>query len=389
MVAGLLAAADAASAPSSDPAGTESPLLEPDRVLITDPGVYVHRIALSPDGRTAVAAVELKSMNLWAVAAHFWPEALGGLIVLLCLWALRRALRGGMAPGEEHCRRCLYPLRGLTAPRCPECGLELTPGNRRVAGSRVVPVALAGFVAAFTAGYYGLYRDDFTRRGPFSEWFSWEFGRAYEWMKDTRLAWSPYLVERSAIVELDMETGATTRVIIRSERADRSWGSEVAALLVSPDGGSFFRLVFKTVTQHDRMTGAESARMPGRPQYAPFALSWVDGGRRIAVDDWFGMDPTSLWDPRTNEVDPAVRTSFASTGQVSPPVQPWKRPSWEVRHENRVKRAGRYAVRPSLLCRLEDGCASFDGRRIALVDADRRTIFVLDTSEHAEELRVK
>lgn len=32
-------------------------------------------------------------------------------------------------PDAARCRRCQYPLRGLTEPRCPECGREFDPEN--------------------------------------------------------------------------------------------------------------------------------------------------------------------------------------------------------------------------------------------------------------------
>jgi hypothetical protein len=32
---------------------------------------------------------------------------------------------------EAYCRRCFYPLRGLTTPRCPECGAAFDPSNPR------------------------------------------------------------------------------------------------------------------------------------------------------------------------------------------------------------------------------------------------------------------
>jgi hypothetical protein len=37
-------------------------------------------------------------------------------------WLLTRWLGGSHADGELHCRKCGYILRGISEPRCPECG---------------------------------------------------------------------------------------------------------------------------------------------------------------------------------------------------------------------------------------------------------------------------
>jgi hypothetical protein len=39
--------------------------------------------------------------------------------IVIALWI---ALRGRPFPSETRCRKCGYILRGITEPRCPECG---------------------------------------------------------------------------------------------------------------------------------------------------------------------------------------------------------------------------------------------------------------------------
>jgi hypothetical protein len=45
------------------------------------------------------------------------------LVVVLGIYGLLTRWLGGRLPdGELHCRRCDHILRGLSEPRCPECG---------------------------------------------------------------------------------------------------------------------------------------------------------------------------------------------------------------------------------------------------------------------------
>lgn len=56
-----------------------------------------------------------------------------GLLGLAALAIGRRGLRVGDAP---HCRRCNFDLSGLTADRCPECGLDITTPRNTLRGAR-------------------------------------------------------------------------------------------------------------------------------------------------------------------------------------------------------------------------------------------------------------
>ena len=44
--------------------------------------------------------------------------------IVLAVYGLltRRYYKSKGQDGETHCRKCNYILRGLTEPRCPECG---------------------------------------------------------------------------------------------------------------------------------------------------------------------------------------------------------------------------------------------------------------------------
>ena len=49
--------------------------------------------------------------------------ALVGILVAACVYQLMTAHFGpGSAEGETRCRKCGYILRGISEPRCPECG---------------------------------------------------------------------------------------------------------------------------------------------------------------------------------------------------------------------------------------------------------------------------
>ena len=61
-----------------------------------------------PDGRFAMMA-DLVVVSVLAVR---------GVVVGIVLYAHLRAPGGG----QTRCRKCGYILRGLTEPRCPECG---------------------------------------------------------------------------------------------------------------------------------------------------------------------------------------------------------------------------------------------------------------------------
>ncbi|MCC7343272.1 MAG: hypothetical protein IT170_19490 [Bryobacterales bacterium] len=109
----------------------------------------------SPDGTTLYAVGEVQAINLWEMLAYYWPE-IGGTIVaitvLLFLIVLRRVLRTPRLPGQPHCRRCNYCLKGAASDRCPECFTPTkSPRRGRTTRRRLLPLSL--LTAIMLVGY--------------------------------------------------------------------------------------------------------------------------------------------------------------------------------------------------------------------------------------------
>jgi hypothetical protein len=364
-----------------------APLLPPAAVLTADDGVRIYQIALSPDGSTAVASVELNTVNLWAVAVYYGPEAAAGIVALLLVLYLRRVLRDKSVVGQEHCRRCFYQLRGLAGDRCPECGTELTAANRVVGRRKLVRLLVSTTCLAVLTGWYCLYSGDLPRKGRVSEWLGWESAWAYERAKGGTFGWVPYLIERTAVVELDMTDGSVRRVIRRSERG--SWEWQLDDLIVANDGGSFFTLRCGNtanggIRQYDAESGSQRrlfvSALPearaieqldlvdsGRTLVLPIT-SYVMGGKyyssyaEIALGAWDVHDgaPIARGPGLTRD---ALASSCAEASYA------------------RIRIVGAHTAGAA------DLSVSADGRRVAVLAPDRRTIHVLDTSEFADQLR--
>jgi uncharacterized paraquat-inducible protein A len=60
----------------------------------------------------------------WITNASAVFAALPIVLVAFVAWGVsfRLLSRGRLADGETRCRKCHYILRGITEPRCPECG---------------------------------------------------------------------------------------------------------------------------------------------------------------------------------------------------------------------------------------------------------------------------
>jgi hypothetical protein len=63
--------------------------------------------------------VHIPSLLVWIDLMWVAPS----MLLTLVTWVLLSRLQAGMqADGETHCRKCNHILRGLSEPRCPECG---------------------------------------------------------------------------------------------------------------------------------------------------------------------------------------------------------------------------------------------------------------------------
>jgi hypothetical protein len=137
----------------------------------------------SEDGRDLYVFMMSRRVNAWALMVYYWPEALAGILGIAGFRWLARSLRRARALGEFHCFKCDYLLKGIAGPRCPECGLELKPGNR-VRGEGKKRVLLPLILLLAVAGWYATGRNAFTRTGCVGDWMVWRWeGLAY-WGED-------------------------------------------------------------------------------------------------------------------------------------------------------------------------------------------------------------
>ena len=91
--------------------------------LHTDLTEWLWRIEAEYREMPGLQLTERQMQRLWGLDGQTCAEILAALVALVptaLLWYLdcRRPLPG-------HCR-CGYNLTGLTSPRCPECGAEVT-----------------------------------------------------------------------------------------------------------------------------------------------------------------------------------------------------------------------------------------------------------------------
>jgi hypothetical protein len=194
-----------------------------------------------------------ESIDLWALAVHYWPEVFGGfsgLAAIIGAVLIGRVARRPRQRGEPYCRRCNYHLVHLARPdpalpkkfivdegaRCPECGVELgkrPPLRARRAVVRILPIAAP--VGAVVIAYGLLMALGVARDGRASEWLYFSSGIVNRWDAAHKPAWmKPWRRAVSRVVAVDPGTGTVVRTVC--ERREETWIN----LGLTPDGGSFF-----------------------------------------------------------------------------------------------------------------------------------------------------
>lgn len=138
----------------AQPDQTAVAVRQPDGVFTFRGDTRIQDIVLAPEGTHAYAIFQIGSVNLWAVLVFFWPEITATLVTLCIGVALWRVLRRRRRLGEPHCRRCNYLLTNLSGDRCPECGFELTEGNRVIGQPRRWKIAALLVLMVMTAAGY-------------------------------------------------------------------------------------------------------------------------------------------------------------------------------------------------------------------------------------------
>lgn len=240
----------------------------------------INSIALSPDGTTLYANLEIGAINLWSCLAWCFPEALAlalGTLATLVLW---RLLSPRPDPAGAHCRRCNYLLALCTSDRCPECGLELTPANRGPSRRRrwltASMAAVAGVLVAVTSLRMGP-----VPRDAWSDRFNWPSPILYDWAMHGG-SWLQSLASKHQgwvfrVVEIDASSG-------RIRRATTGHSS----LALSEDGSLLAFTHGSTLCLWDARAGKLRHRLRavddlGIPDVFAFAVS--DDGRHAWAAD--------------------------------------------------------------------------------------------------------
>ncbi len=92
---------------------------------------YVDNRAPEPSGYYRTATGDLRGQSartrlLWRTLAYFAGSVVSAAGLVACFRGIRAAEFGLRRLGP-YCRKCSYLLRGLTEPRCPECGTPFEP----------------------------------------------------------------------------------------------------------------------------------------------------------------------------------------------------------------------------------------------------------------------
>lgn len=287
--------------------------------------MYAAGLALSNDGKSAYVRVSDRAIHVPALLLYFWPEWFGailGIALLVLLLGWRRIARTPRIPGEAHCRKCNYCLRGASNQRCPECGNAIvrpiigrTPLRRIL--PRAIPAALllAGYAAAWIAG---------APRGSPSvmQWNGWSFELEAAALR-VGISLKQFSCTVDCIKEFDTRAGAFTRNLTTVFGVATPDGRLVA----TPDGRGLVttRDLGQQLVVIDLQSGDSMASISLPDANSPAAARWIDvvgfdaaDGAIFAVALDSAGRYTSLvrWSPRDGQMKELVRTEayFASAG---------------------------------------------------------------------------
>ena len=292
------------------------PTLTPVRVF-TLPASDSNAVALSADGQTLYHVVDVRHVNAWALLAYRWPEILALTVFLaapfVALRLGRRAARAGSrVPGEPYCRRCNYRLTGLTADRCPECGVDVTAGRRnRVVAAPPWParrrVAVAAVAAAglcllvFVPVRFALVRDALHPH-PTAGRFRWNSRALYRLAESRNWQWALRHSEHvAAVVERSTAGGRVLR-----EFQGLFEDPRIGTLKLAPDGKTLWANDLHCLRSWDVRSGR-----PGRTLAFPeigwswlHAKFWIGPDAALAQTHTPGPRPLAAWDLKTGRPEP-------------------------------------------------------------------------------------
>ena len=157
---------------------------------------YIGDTVIRPQEPAVYLLADGREVNVWSLVLWFLPDAVMVGLALLAVWAawrLWRVRRYHPSPTDTWCRRCGYALHDPAAPRCSECGGDLTARRGRMIqprlGRRRLLLATAGIGALLLAttilvtdDYRLASFDDRDRAGEVFE-SPWRTHRGHRWLR--------------------------------------------------------------------------------------------------------------------------------------------------------------------------------------------------------------
>lgn len=246
------------------------------------------RFAFSPNGRLYFVAEEtVVNLTGWAIR---WPEAAAVGFGLFAIVGAIRIAGDRRTAGEEHCRGCGYPLRGLSSNRCPECGGDLSARGRVIPRPKALRLAvpvLAGLLCAMSAAAPEAVR------GAVAEAVAVRSAGVYRWEELCELLPVSWRERRLRLVELDPLTGYLRLLRDEPFRPEEDSPADLVAL---PDGESVTVLSSKGVIERILIRdGSVVQRVDlGEEREAPGATLAVsrDAAVLAVTANW---TPTAAW----------------------------------------------------------------------------------------------